>query len=105
MQVRFHKKFETQLKKFPESIREQFFGRLNFFLSKKLQGQVKERLTLFTLDPFHPLLNNHKLSGEYRAYLIINVTGDFRVVYRHLHEETVFLSLLGHTASCTASLD
>lgn len=50
-------------------------------LSPKVQKQLEERLNLFTKDPFHPLLNNHELSGKYQLCRSINITGDYRAIY------------------------
>jgi len=49
--------------------------------NKKLAQQVDERLKLFHADPFHPLLENHALTGKKQAQRAISATGDYRVVY------------------------
>lgn len=64
-------------------------------LPKKVQGQIKERLELFVSDAFHPLLNNHKLSGEYKDYRSINITGDYRIIYRNQSSEVIFFLAIG----------
>lgn len=39
------------------------------------------RLKLFMQDPRHPLLNDHALTGSWRGYRSINITGDWRAIY------------------------
>lgn len=51
-------------------------------LRKQIKAHTKERLALFLRDEFHPLLNNHPLRGKYMGYRSINITGDFRALYR-----------------------
>ncbi len=51
-------------------------------LKKQTKTQAKEQLALFLRDEFHPILNNHPLRGKYGGYRSINITGDFRVLYR-----------------------
>ena len=64
-------------------------------LSRKLQERTNERLELFAADPFHPMLNNHKLVGSYAGYRSINLTGDYRLVFEQVDETTVFLCVIG----------
>ena len=64
MRVVFHKNFEKQYKKLGA-----------------VQKKFDQRLLLFMKNPFHPILRNHSLSGKYRGYRSINVTGDYRAVY------------------------
>ncbi len=67
---------------------------------KKLPVDIREkatiRLTVFTADQFDPLLNNHKLRHEYEGYRSINVTGDFRIVYRTGDRDICYLFRIGN---------
>ena len=65
MKASFHRNFKKSYRKLPPKIREQFKAKLRIFLS----------------DPFHPLLNNHALHGEYAGIRSINITGDYRAWY------------------------
>lgn len=47
----------------------------------KIKRALTERLRLFATTPHHPLLDNHSLSGSWRGYRSINITGDWRVIY------------------------
>ena len=63
--------------------------------NKKLAQQTDERLKLFCVDPFHPLLENHALSGKKQDQRAISITGDYRIVYAPLSEEEVLLLDIG----------
>lgn len=52
----------------------------------KIKKAVKERIHLFSKDPFHPQLHNHSLSGKYSRYRSINITGDWRAVFLVIEE-------------------
>ena len=70
---------------------------------KDLQAGEKDkcdkRLELFEEDPFHPVLNNHKLYGEYNGCRSINITGDLRAIYKPLKDGDVayFIELDTHS--------
>jgi len=82
MKIFFHKNFEKQYKK----------------LKAKERKRTRESLVLFLKDPFHPLLNNHPLSGRYTDYRSVNITGDLRVVYKRVSEtECVFVAIDTHS--------
>lgn len=63
--------------------------------SAKVKKHFRSRLALFTGDPFHPLLNNHALHGNFIGYRSINITGDIRAIYKALNERTVEFVLIG----------
>jgi len=71
--------FEKQLKKLP----------------KKTKAQVVERLKIFMLDEFSPILNNHKLHGEFKDYHSININGDIRLIYRKIGNHSYYLLAIG----------
>lgn len=64
------------LVRFAASFRKQY---------KKSGGQVAaqfdRRLKLFISSPFETVLNNHALTGKFRNYRSINITGDWRALY------------------------
>ncbi|MBI5620677.1 type II toxin-antitoxin system mRNA interferase toxin, RelE/StbE family [Candidatus Gottesmanbacteria bacterium] len=51
-------------------------------VSKPVRAAVKLRIAIFERQPFHPLLHNHLLVGMYAGHRSINITGDWRAVYR-----------------------
>lgn len=62
------------------------------------KGKFKERRDLFLKNPFHPLLNNHALRGEYTGFRSINITGDIRVLYELVGENTAhFITIDSHS--------
>ena len=65
MKFLFRRKFRRQYKQLPEHIQEKF----------------GERRDLMRQDIYHPLLNTHKLRGKKEAFMSINITGDYRVVF------------------------
>ncbi len=77
--VAFTKDFKKSLKK-----------RDNF-----IQKKTSERIKLFRQDPFNVLLDNHKLHGEYEGYSSINVTGDFRAIFKYLTNDQVVFYYIG----------
>lgn len=78
MKIRFHKNFEKQYKK----------------LRKNEQLQAGERLSLFTRDEFNPILGNHPLSGKYKGYRSINITGDIRALYKYQNPATCIFVII-----------
>ena len=82
MIIRFHKNFEKKVKN----------------LSANSKKKLKERLHLFLLDIYHPILNNHPLKGKYQGYFSINITGDLRALYKMTDSQAViFIDLDTHS--------
>lgn len=73
MNVRFSKNFLKQYKKL-----------------RAVQKKIDGRLVLFRRAPHDPALNNHALTGEYKGYRSINITGDFRALYELVDNHTAF---------------
>jgi len=67
-------------------------------LDRKIQQKFRTRRDLFFSDPFHPLLNNHALTGDRKGEWSINITGDWRVVYIWKNAYTaIFLDIDTHS--------
>lgn len=81
MIVHLHKNFKKGYKKLTESQKNKF----------------KERRDLFMSNEFHPILNNHALSGQYEGYRSINITGDLRVLYKKNGEFVMFVKIDTHS--------
>lgn len=83
MLINFAKRFSKQYDKAPSQIKE----------------AAKNRLELFKQDLYHPLLNNHALTGKYSGQRSINITGDWRAIYSESEgeegEKLVTFELLG----------
>jgi addiction module RelE/StbE family toxin len=50
-------------------------------LDTKIKTKLLERVRLLSHDEFNPILNNHKLNGEFDGCRSINVSGDIRIIY------------------------
>jgi addiction module RelE/StbE family toxin len=59
-------------------------------LSAAQQDQLKERLELFLSNPYHSLLHNHQLSGDYADFRSINISGDLRALYYVEGDDYIF---------------
>jgi addiction module RelE/StbE family toxin len=79
MHITFSQKFTKQRNKAPKAIQKAFDNRLRLFL----------------VNRFDSLLNNHGLKGQYFGYRSINITGDWRAVYRDLNDDGIYFSAFG----------
>ena len=79
--IDYSKSFDKQLKKAPIKIKIAF----------------RKRLKLFLLNSSSPQLRNHALVGRYLGLRSINVTGDWRAIYKEGKEVTIFLFLGTHS--------
>jgi len=67
-------------------------------LSQKAKLYAKNRIILFISNPFDLRLNNHLLHGKKKLFRSINITGDLRLIYEEINEDTVrFLDLDTHS--------
>jgi len=80
MEVQFRATFKKRLRKLPLKLREQF----------------RDRLALFILNKFNPLLCNHLLKGSYLGCRSINVTGDRRAIFKEEGDTVVFVDIGTH---------
>ena len=60
-----------------------------------MRREVGTRLEILVNNEFNEALNNHKLSGEYEGYRSINITGDWRAVYKLIDRDTIVFVDLG----------
>ncbi len=81
MKIKLHRDFEKQYQKLREGEKKKF----------------KARRDLFLLNEFHPILNNHTLSGKYLGCRSINVTGDLRAIYTKSDNEVTFITIGSHS--------
>jgi len=66
-------------------------------LSKKLQDQFKNRVEIFKINQFNPLLNNHSLHHPYEGCRSINISGDFRALYEISGDIITFVRISTHS--------
>ena len=81
MRVIYKKKFKKAFKKQPKKIQNKFF----------------EKIAIFQKDPFHHILNNHALSGEFKNVRSFDVTGDIRVHYAVVDGVVILLTIDSHS--------
>lgn len=81
MNIQYHKNFKKQYKKLPLKIRAQF----------------KDRLRLFIQDPFNNQLHNHAVEGVYPHCRSINITGDYRALFKQENDVVIFIIIGTHS--------
>lgn len=79
MRIIHDRVFERQLKK----------------LSQKLRAKLRERLNMLTSNELNLLLNDHDLGPPYETFRSINITGDYRLVYKRIEQDTYYLRAVG----------
>ncbi len=70
MSFKKHKRFEKAFRK----------------LSEKLQSKISEVLKVFVENKFDTRLNNHALKWDFLWLRSINLTGDYRIIFRETQE-------------------
>jgi len=81
MEIVFQKKFKKKLRK----------------LSPKIQNQFYERLDIFMQDKNHKILNNHSVDKLFTDCRSINVTGDYRAIFKENNNVAFFISIGTHS--------
>lgn len=67
-------------------------------LDIKIQQAFKKRLLEFIDDPYKPELKNHALRGKWLGNRSINISGDFRALYKEVSEnEALFVAIGTHS--------
>lgn len=66
MNVRYDPQFVKKLKK----------------LNVRVRKSVKEHINVFVQDPKNLQLNNHSLTKEYAGFRSIDITNDYRALYK-----------------------
>jgi len=64
-------------------------------LTTSEQDRFKKRRDLFLENPFHPLLYNHPLHGEYAGYKSFRIGGDLSVIYKETESNIAQFVLIG----------
>jgi addiction module RelE/StbE family toxin len=77
MQLTFHRHFKKSFDKLPLS----------------LQQKTEETLQLFSENPHHSRLKNHKLQGTLHEKRALWVTGDLRIIFEEFENYTLVLIL------------
>lgn len=53
----------------------------------RIRKNFRKAIKIFSKSPFDSRLNNHKLRREYKGHRSINITSDWRALYREFREE------------------
>lgn len=61
----------------------------------KVQTQFQKILLTFMNNPLDKSLRNHSLSGNYKDYRSINVTGDVRAIYKEVDDTIILFAFIG----------
>lgn len=81
MEIQYHRIFYKKFKKLP----------------MKVQDEFKERLVLFINNKFDKRLNNHLVDFAYMGCRSINVTGDYRAIFRDEGDVVTFINIGTHS--------
>ena len=81
MEVIFHRQFKKKFEKIPHKVRDQFY----------------DRLELFFKDKTHRSLNNHSVDKAFSDCRSINVTGDYRAIFKDSEDKVIFLTIGTHS--------
>ena len=65
MKIQFHRRFEKRFKKLPSHLKE----------------KTGEAIKRFTVNPFHPLLRNHALTGRMNGKRAFYISANIRVIF------------------------
>lgn len=80
MKIKFKKRFAKQIDKSPV----------------KIQNALYAKISIFQDDQFNPILNNHQLTGKYKGFKSINITGDWRAIFKEFqNDDSVVFYLIG----------
>lgn len=67
-------------------------------LNVRIRKSVKERIIIFSKNPNDSQLDNHALRDEYKGYLSVDITSDYRAIYKEIqigHEIAAYFITLG----------
>ena len=57
--------------------------------------RFRDKLAMFLIDPYHPSLEAHKLSGTLKDSQAFSLTHDLRIVFSYLEPKVVLLEDIG----------
>lgn len=74
-----------------------FFDRLKK-VDVRIKRKVREQIRIFSKNPNNPQLRNHSLKKEHKGYRSIDITEDYRALYKEVdkgNEKIAYFILLG----------
>ena len=78
--------FSPEVKKELEKLKKKDF---------KLNRKIQKQLQLFTINPTHPSLRLHKLSGNLKGFQSISITKGFRMIYLVKQDDVAYFVDIG----------
>ncbi|MES2023791.1 MAG: hypothetical protein V4439_03850 [Patescibacteria group bacterium] len=63
----------------------------------KVRENFYERLLVFEENKFNPILNNHSVENRFPRCRSINITGDFRAIFKEENDACNFLKIGTHS--------
>ncbi|OGD42226.1 hypothetical protein A2567_00095 [Candidatus Azambacteria bacterium RIFOXYD1_FULL_42_11] len=72
------------------------FSRSFWRLPKDIRQKTKERVRIFKENPFHPLLDTHKLHGKLKEQWSFCVKGQYRIIFIFDDSDAIFLDIGTH---------
>ena len=70
-------------------------------LDRNIQEKTIERISIFQNNPFLKILNNHSLNWKYKWFRSINITWDYRAIFKEIsnwnYEFIEFIELWTHS--------
>jgi len=55
-------------------------------INVRIRKSFKQAIILFSKDPSNLQLDNHALRKKYEGYRSIDITADYRAIYKEIHE-------------------
>ncbi|MEK7535619.1 MAG: hypothetical protein AAB590_01230 [Patescibacteria group bacterium] len=76
-------------------ITERGFDKQFTKLSPKVRQKFEERWLMFIDNQTHPLLENHPLNPPFAGSRSINVTGDYRAIFKQINPDLIIFTDIG----------
>jgi addiction module RelE/StbE family toxin len=73
-----------------------FFNKQRQAAPLEIKKEFLETLALFLVNPDHPSLRDHALKEKFAGYRSIDVTDDWRALYRQERGRIIFVALGTH---------
>lgn len=81
MRISLHRSFEKKFARLPKNVKKRF----------------KERRDLFLENPSNPILNNHSVEKRFPGCRSINITGDYRAIFKTQETTVIFINIGSHS--------
>ena len=72
------------------------FKKSFYRLPKDIQKKTKQKVKLFRENPFHPLLDTHKLHGKLKEQWSFYIKGQYRILFIFDNNDAIFLDIGPH---------